>query len=503
MPTAPTPVIPPASGSTPDTPTAIVPLPSGAPTAPGGITPAPGGSVSAPGSVVGTPDTTPDLPASIVEVATGTPTAPGSITPLPGGSASAPGSILGAPDAMPDAPAPIVEVASGTPAPPEPASAAPIERSYPAGPPGLSAYEVAVQNGFEGTEEEWLASLVGAGSVRYDQEQGLEATEQNQARANIAAAALEHNHSGADATQWLEGSMHNAMSASLGNNDWMWVPEVDPYRIVYSIDSVLGTGWQSGGGGGGPDFSLASTWYRPYALNKAIAESSPNLTLSATGGGIEAAVTGSNSPTEGLPDGVVLFTVTDLNTSLTGNYNTFPIPATVNNFYWYGMGTNFTNLFSSLLNCPWVFQVNSKFIDLSGGYYGMSTDFLLEDSLQEFVNNWIDSGNTIIFPESNALTTAWIEVPVYPDLLTCTNLVTYDQFHLTRGDGLTEGLTNDSIYTGPVGFESSNEFSEIITTSIYPRRHQENTGFYNIVTGPMPGSDFYVAPRPDYSIVIF
>jgi hypothetical protein len=31
----------------------------------------------------------------------------------------------------------------------------------PPGPPGESAYEVAVDNGFEGTEEEWLASLVG------------------------------------------------------------------------------------------------------------------------------------------------------------------------------------------------------------------------------------------------------------------------------------------------------------------------------------------------------
>ena len=31
----------------------------------------------------------------------------------------------------------------------------------PEGPQGLSAYEVAVANGFVGTEEEWLASLVG------------------------------------------------------------------------------------------------------------------------------------------------------------------------------------------------------------------------------------------------------------------------------------------------------------------------------------------------------
>ena len=35
-----------------------------------------------------------------------------------------------------------------------------------AGPPGLSAYEVAVKNGFVGTEEEWLASLQGEQGVR-------------------------------------------------------------------------------------------------------------------------------------------------------------------------------------------------------------------------------------------------------------------------------------------------------------------------------------------------
>lgn len=29
----------------------------------------------------------------------------------------------------------------------------------PPGPPGLSAYQVAVQNGFVGTEQEWLQSL--------------------------------------------------------------------------------------------------------------------------------------------------------------------------------------------------------------------------------------------------------------------------------------------------------------------------------------------------------
>lgn len=37
---------------------------------------------------------------------------------------------------------------------------------------GYSAYEVAVQNGFEGTEEEWLASLVGGGESGFDRIDG-------------------------------------------------------------------------------------------------------------------------------------------------------------------------------------------------------------------------------------------------------------------------------------------------------------------------------------------
>lgn len=58
-----------------------------------------------------------------------------------------------------------MEVASGTPAPPDAASPAPIERIYPVGPPGLSAYSVAVANGYVGTEAEWLESLVGDGAA--------------------------------------------------------------------------------------------------------------------------------------------------------------------------------------------------------------------------------------------------------------------------------------------------------------------------------------------------
>jgi len=74
-----------------------------------------------------------------------------------------------------------ISLSAGTPSPVEIAlnyAAAPvvnIELSTPAtdvieisfadiGPQGLSAYQVALANGFVGTEVEWLASLVGAGA---------------------------------------------------------------------------------------------------------------------------------------------------------------------------------------------------------------------------------------------------------------------------------------------------------------------------------------------------
>lgn len=47
----------------------------------------------------------------------------------------------------------------GTEGPPGPAG--PQGPAGPAGPQGLSAYEVALANGFVGTEQEWLDSLVG------------------------------------------------------------------------------------------------------------------------------------------------------------------------------------------------------------------------------------------------------------------------------------------------------------------------------------------------------
>jgi hypothetical protein len=43
------------------------------------------------------------------------------------------------------------------------------------GPPGRSAYQSAVANGFAGTEAEWLASLIGTSSGQYQHTQSIPA----------------------------------------------------------------------------------------------------------------------------------------------------------------------------------------------------------------------------------------------------------------------------------------------------------------------------------------
>lgn len=532
MPTAPTPVIPPASGSTPDTPAAIVPLPTGTPTAPGGITPAPDVSVSAPGTVVGAPDAMPDVPASIVEVATGTPTAPGSITPLPGGSASAPGSIVGAPDAMPDAPAPIVEVASGTPAPPEPASSAPIERSYPAGPPGLSAYEVAVQNGFEGTEEEWLASLAGAGSVRYDATQSLtteqktqarsnmgaaavadiptdilrygtqslSVEQQTQARANIGAAASSHTHSWASITgkpatfppsshthssdqiNWVGGAIQNVITASLGSTDWQFVPENDPYRVIAAIDSAIGSGWQSSGGGGGYPTTDERSWYRPYMVNKLFIDNSANVTYSTMLTGTpEATIGGSAYPGEGVADGVRYLDLSSLNTSLGSNYGYGPIPSTVTLIYWNNSGEGFQYIFDALYACFWSNQVDGsgRVIDCSLGGYSTSNTFLLSDAQQGVLNQMMDAGWSILLPDMNMPNAAWSTIPMWPSYAAAENSSYSSMGSVTLGDGSPGFDTYGGVYYSPTT-STPVDASDFVFVGApdYPRRDQFNELFY-------------------------
>lgn len=75
---------------------------------------------------------------------------------------------------------------------------------------GLSAYEVAVANGFEGTEEEWLASLKGD---KGDQgEQGIQGVQGEKGdRGEAATIAIGTVVVGDDASVVNSGDSHNAV----------------------------------------------------------------------------------------------------------------------------------------------------------------------------------------------------------------------------------------------------------------------------------------------------
>jgi len=79
------------------------------------------------------------------------------------------------------------------------------------GPQGLSAYQVAVANGYSGTESQWLVSLVGAaGQDGADGEQGPQGNPGSDAsvtKANVEAVLTgtisSHSHAGGGGLQTL------------------------------------------------------------------------------------------------------------------------------------------------------------------------------------------------------------------------------------------------------------------------------------------------------------
>lgn len=64
----------------------------------------------------------------------------------------------------------------------------------PAGPEGKSAYQIALEHGYEGTEEEWLESLGGGGSVAIIPGHGLELDEETHTLSVVVAHDVEQNN---------------------------------------------------------------------------------------------------------------------------------------------------------------------------------------------------------------------------------------------------------------------------------------------------------------------
>lgn len=96
---------------------------------------------------------------------------------------------------------------------------------------GHSAYEVAVINGFHGTEEEWLASLTGAtgatGASGYTPEKGVDYYTEEEKQALVAEVLAVVNE--------------NTVAAKIGEVALLasaWVGDEDPYSQVVEIVGV-------------------------------------------------------------------------------------------------------------------------------------------------------------------------------------------------------------------------------------------------------------------------
>lgn len=140
------------------------------------------------------------------------------------------------------------------------------------GDPGQSAYALAVELGFEGTEEEWLASLVGPEgkqgeqgttlgwdvtddgegnvemtypddvlegvyAVRYDHEQGLSEEEQERARSNISAASV--SDIPANTVRYSDQTLSEAEKAKARSNIGAASWEDAAYTVKFSEGQIL------------------------------------------------------------------------------------------------------------------------------------------------------------------------------------------------------------------------------------------------------------------------
>ncbi len=115
------------------------------------------------------------------------------------------------------------------------------------GPRGFSAYEVAVQNGFEGTEEEWLLSLQGKSAYEIAVELGYEGTEE-QWIASLKGDPGTTPHIGQNGN-WFIGDVdtgvaaggQNGVTPHIGDNGHWYIGDVDTEVIAEGHDGEDGT----------------------------------------------------------------------------------------------------------------------------------------------------------------------------------------------------------------------------------------------------------------------
>jgi hypothetical protein len=139
--------------------------------------------------------------------------------------------------------------------------------SGPAGPAGPSAYEVAVDNGYTGTEAQWLNSLVSttpgpqgpAGPTGETGAQGIQGIMGPQGAQGIQGAA------GARGSKWYDGTTAPSGITGATNGDY-YLNTVNGDVYEYNngwtlVGNIQGPAGADGGGGSGTEGVRGSLWY--------------------------------------------------------------------------------------------------------------------------------------------------------------------------------------------------------------------------------------------------
>lgn len=105
-----------------------------------------------------------------------------------------------------------------------------------AGVPGDSAYEVAVANGFVGTEAEWLESLVGPQGVKGDK--GDTGNTGSQGIQGIPGTNGTNGTNGADGSDGADGADGESVTVTLvPAASWPPAPDSNPLHLYFKLAS--------------------------------------------------------------------------------------------------------------------------------------------------------------------------------------------------------------------------------------------------------------------------
>lgn len=155
------------------------------------------------------------------------------------------------------------------------------------GPRGYSAYQVAVQNGFEGTEEEWLLSLQGKSAYEIAVELGYEGTEEQW----IASLKGEDGEPGTTPHigqngNWFIGDTDtgvlargtNGVTPHIGDNGHWYIGDTDTNVVAEGHDGEDGADGEDGSPGITPHIGANNHWFIGETDTGILAEGTDGVT---------------------------------------------------------------------------------------------------------------------------------------------------------------------------------------------------------------------------------